>query len=62
MNNRNRLIVLATLDARARYALLLAEEPHLAERIPDHLLATYLNMTPETLSRTKRKWREEQAA
>jgi CRP-like cAMP-binding protein len=38
-----------------RYQKLLAERPDLAQRIPQYLLASYLNVTPETVSRIRRK-------
>ncbi|OWR31972.1 cyclic nucleotide-binding protein [Saccharibacillus sp. O23] len=38
-----------------RYRTLLRERPGLAERVPQHQLASYLGMTPESLSRIKKR-------
>ncbi len=40
-------------DLETRYLAMLQEEPGLLQRIPQHLLATYLGVTPESLSRIK---------
>ncbi|GAB3641584.1 Crp/Fnr family transcriptional regulator [Spirosoma arcticum] len=40
-------------DLQTRYLSLLAEEPGLLQRVPQHLIATYLGVTPESLSRIK---------
>lgn len=41
------------LDGRQRYQQLLAERPALVQRVPLHLLASYLGVTPESLSRIR---------
>ncbi|WP_416827937.1 Crp/Fnr family transcriptional regulator [Ectobacillus polymachus] len=38
-----------------RYKALLRKRPHLADRVPQHQLASYLGMTPESLSRIKKR-------
>ncbi|NMH67897.1 Crp/Fnr family transcriptional regulator [Bacillus sp. RO3] len=38
-----------------RYRLLLERRPHLLERVPQYQLASYLGITPESLSRIKRR-------
>jgi len=40
-------------DYDTRYLTLLAEQPTLLQRVPQYMVASYLNMTPETLSRVK---------
>lgn len=45
-------------SAEARYAEFVERNPALASRIPQRMLASYLGMTPETLSRVRRKRRE----
>lgn len=42
-------------SAEERYAEFLVQLPRLARRIPQRMLASYLGMTPETLSRIRRK-------
>nr|CAD6629936.1 Crp/Fnr family transcriptional regulator [arsenite-oxidising bacterium NT-25] len=46
-----------TMSAEARYRLLLEEEPHLAVRVPQKDLASYLGITPVGLSRIARRVR-----
>lgn len=38
-----------------RYKALLRKRPHLVERVPQHQLASYLGITPESLSRIKKR-------
>jgi CRP-like cAMP-binding protein len=44
---------LVTLSAKQRYELLLNEHPEYVQRLSNRILATYLDMTQETLSRLK---------
>jgi CRP-like cAMP-binding protein len=46
-----------TMSAESRYRLLLEEEPHLAARVPQKDLASYLGVTPVGLSRIARRVR-----
>lgn len=39
-----------------RYRFLLAERPELFGRVPQYLLASYLGVTPETISRIRRRF------
>ncbi|MDR3271925.1 MAG: Crp/Fnr family transcriptional regulator [Flavobacteriaceae bacterium] len=43
------------ISAIERYVQILKERPHLIQRVPLHLIASYLGITPETLSRIRRK-------
>lgn len=42
-------------DAKTRYAHFVKKHPHWVDRIKQHYIASYLGMTPETLSRIKEK-------
>jgi len=48
-------ITLHLLDAPGRLSRFHRKHPDLAGRIPEKELASYLNLTPETLSRLKKK-------
>ena len=42
-------------DAETRYRKLASNRPELIQRVPQYLLAEYLRITPETLSRIRKK-------
>lgn len=42
-------------DYNTRVKTFLDESPSLIQRVPQYMIASYLNMTPETLSRVKRR-------
>jgi CRP-like cAMP-binding protein len=42
-------------DLQTRYLALLREEGPLLQRVPQHLIATYLGVTPESLSRIRQR-------
>lgn len=42
-----------------RYKTILKKRPHLVNRVPQHQLASYLGMTPESLSRIKKRMNNE---
>jgi CRP/FNR family transcriptional regulator, dissimilatory nitrate respiration regulator len=48
-------ITLHLLDASGRVLRFMRKHPDLAERLPKKELASYLNLSPETLSRLKRR-------
>jgi len=50
-----RIIHSLAADAQERYNDFLETYPSIAQRIPQHMLASYLGITPETLSRLRRK-------
>lgn len=43
------------LDAESRYRIFLKEHPHLEKRIKQHMIASYLGITPIALSRIRKK-------
>lgn len=51
---QQRMLTYLTADARKRYELLLAEHPQLVQRLSKKILASYLGVSRETLSRFKR--------
>lgn len=48
-----RLFVIQTHSAAEKYQLILRQEPHLIQSIPNKYLASYLGITRETLSRIR---------
>jgi len=48
-----REVTLLTLNPKEKYAQLVKEQPHLIHSIPLKYLASYLGITPETLSRIR---------
>jgi CRP-like cAMP-binding protein len=55
VNNTNRLMSFVTLDAVKRYKELLEQNPIVVRRLPNKMVASYLNISQETLSRLKSK-------
>lgn len=53
----NRVIETISLTAEQRYKKLLLQRPHLMEKIPLSLIAAYLGITQERLSRIRKKLR-----
>jgi CRP-like cAMP-binding protein len=52
---RKRLIYTISSSAEERYEYFLHEHPSLAQRVPQHMVASYLGITPETLSRVRKQ-------
>ncbi|PUZ22715.1 Crp/Fnr family transcriptional regulator [Chitinophaga parva] len=50
-----RIEQLISADSRERYRLLMEEHPEMIKRLPSRIIADYLGITPETLSRLKSK-------
>lgn len=48
---QNRILSLLSSDAKERYDKLLKQYPQLFQKVPKHLIASYLGVTRETLSR-----------
>jgi CRP-like cAMP-binding protein len=55
MNNLNIYQREIMKDAAERYKELLSVNPEIVKRLPNKIVASYLNMSPETLSRLKSK-------
>jgi CRP-like cAMP-binding protein len=51
-----RAFTLLTLDAKSRYQKLLDEEPWLLNKFPHYLIASYIGVAPQTLSRLKHQF------
>lgn len=43
------------ISAEAKYLILLKENPGIVNRIPLHFIASYIGVTPETLSRIRKR-------
>ena len=50
----NRIVQSLTSTAEERYNDFLSTYPTIAQRVPQHMLASYLGITPETLSRIRK--------
>jgi CRP-like cAMP-binding protein len=50
-----RIESLITMDAKERYNLLMASDPQMIQRLPSKIIADYLGISQETLSRLKSK-------
>ncbi len=55
INWHNKAKSLMLDDAESRYLKLISKRPDLLQRIPQYLIASYLNVKPETLSRIRKK-------
>lgn len=55
VNNAKRLISFTTLDASDRYKQLFKINPNIVKRLPNKIVASYINISQETLSRVKAK-------
>jgi len=55
VNNTKRLMSFLTQDATEKYRQLLDENPIIVRRLPNKMVASYLNISQETLSRLKSK-------
>lgn len=55
VNNTNRLLSFTTMDALERYNQLLKLNPTVVKRLSNKIVASYINVSQETLSRLKSK-------
>ncbi|CAM1366479.1 Crp/Fnr family transcriptional regulator [Tenacibaculum xiamenense] len=56
VNNSKRLISFTTLNASERYKQLFKVNPDIVKRLPNKIVASYINISQETLSRIKSKF------
>ncbi|QEC40663.1 Crp/Fnr family transcriptional regulator [Pseudobacter ginsenosidimutans] len=52
---QKRLTSTTSASLEERYEAFVALYPHIAERVPQHMIASYLGLTPETLSRVRKR-------
>lgn len=52
---QRKIIINQVYDAKGRYLDFLEQYPLIAERFPNYLIASYLNVSPEFLSRIRKK-------
>lgn len=52
---QRRLISSLCMSAEEKYLNLLKAQPDIAQRVPQHMIASYLGITPETLSRIRKQ-------
>ncbi|MDF2438444.1 MAG: putative transcriptional regulator, Crp/Fnr family [Bacteroidota bacterium] len=52
---QQKMAEMQTLSGETRYLNLLKERPRLFQRVPQHYIASYLGISPETLSRIRKK-------
>ncbi|HEY1872658.1 MAG TPA: Crp/Fnr family transcriptional regulator [Chitinophagaceae bacterium] len=55
MSLQKRLTDMFMLSIEERYTKLLSIYPDITQRVPQHMIASYLGLTPETLSRVRKK-------
>lgn len=55
INSIRRIESLITANSKERYQLLMAQHPEMIQRLPSRMIADYLGISPETLSRLKAK-------
>ena len=52
---QRRLNSIIRVSLEERYESFMAQYPHIASRVPQHMIASYMGLTPETLSRVRRR-------
>ena len=59
---RDKLLSLFRDTPEQRYLKIIQKEPELLQRIPQYYLASYLGIEPESLSRLKRRVKQQQVS
>lgn len=52
---QRRLTSVISSTPEERYSAFIALYPHIVQRVPQHMIASYMGLTPETLSRIRRR-------
>jgi CRP-like cAMP-binding protein len=52
---QNTLAKIITSSPEQRYMNLIDERPELLQRVPQHIIASFLGITPESLSRIRKR-------
>ena len=52
---QRRLVSSLSMSAEEKYTRLLSSYPDISQKVPQHMLASYLGITPETLSRIRKQ-------
>ncbi len=52
---QRRITAMISMTTEEKYRNLLNTYPDIVQRVPQHMIASYLGLTPETLSRTRRQ-------
>ena len=52
---QKRLTSIISLPLEKRYENFTSTYPHIVQRVPQHMIASYMGLTPETLSRVRKK-------
>ncbi|GGG02829.1 Crp/Fnr family transcriptional regulator [Pontibacter amylolyticus] len=52
---QRRLTSIISSSVEERYQEFIALYPHIAQRVPQHMIASYMGLTPETLSRIRKR-------
>lgn len=55
LSMQRRLTCTVSASLEERYEAFVSLYPHIAERVPQHMIASYLGLTPETLSRVRKR-------
>src|SRR5687768_7111391 len=58
---QHRILSTISNTAEERYAMFIKKYSQLEQRIPQHHIASYLGVSPETLSRIRRQWLDKHA-
>ncbi len=52
---QKRLTSIISLSLEKRYSNFISTYPNIVQRVPQHMIASYMGLTPETLSRVRKK-------